>query len=75
MNKKQIIFIWYINKIIILILIKRKNSTSLMYIRPLSASPQFISEVHLELKHLKGEVSVIRIRSTHSSTDLYNSRD
>lgn len=56
-------------------MIKRKNSTSLMYIRPLSASPQFISEVHLELKHLKGEVSVIRIRSTHSSTDLYNSRD
>lgn len=73
MNKKQFIFIWHINKIIMLISVKF-YSVLLMYIRSLSDLPQFISEVYLEFKN-KGESSVISTRVTHLGDDLHNSND
>lgn len=51
MNKKKFIFIWYMNKIKMVILVKIRKILLLMYIRPLSDLPQFISEVYLELKN------------------------
>lgn len=49
MNKRQFVFIWHINKIM-LILVKF-YSVLLVYIRLLSDLPQFTSEVYLELKN------------------------
>lgn len=48
MNKRQFIFIWHMNKIM-LILVKF-YSVLLVYIRLLSDLPQLTSEVYLELK-------------------------